>query len=243
MRGGVYYEGHASPVAGSVQGGLKESGTIKGGAGSVSASLSDAVGVKTNFTNGEKTYFFKYGGSISGDAGVILGGGLEGDATLGLTMDKDGNPVKLSIEAGRTYTTGLDLAAKWENLTQMAKGLKDAKLKGKDQAGSTLVYEANLDLTKPENRAAAEALVGSLAPGGKSPGEAAGALLQRSDQDGEIMLRRYDTSVASYGIDVGAGLGLKVGLEGEYETKNQVLTCATSHQPGGGFVVVQGCGP
>lgn len=104
------------------------------------------------------------------------------------TESEDGTPVDLTVRSAVGYSGSLDLAADAQGLEDLQRGLDEAGFAASESEGQLLEAEASLDLADPDNRAAAEDLIGALAPG-TSPlelFEEGGELYERFEESGEI---------------------------------------------------------
>jgi hypothetical protein len=204
----------AHPAQSYSQHGIQVSGqaTIvgaEGGAG-VQASQDEVDGTRTDNTTHRVTTYSRtlddFDLSVQVGDGLVGGAGMHRTATteLGLTADANGRPVDFEIVRVVQSSAGLGLPG-WARSTGAA--LKKA-LRARAGRGNAVEIEAHLDLTDPDNLAAAMAYEHASAAGRLTALRAVNARLML---DGVVQVRRYHLSRNSIGASVSLALGEKYG--------------------------------
>jgi hypothetical protein len=199
-------------------------GLLRGG---LQLRLDDAVGIRSERRTGRRTYFVREDRVVAPALRAKLlraslripGGGIaeaRGSLALGVTVDRRGDPVELSVSADGSLTAGQDL------LPRARAGPRPGA--GQQAGGDRLEVEARLDLRDPENVGAARRLLEALGRPDR-PGRllgAAQALGERLLDYSELEARRYrlDESVsgAAGRVKVGGGFGADVERDRERAT-------------------------
>ncbi len=145
--------------------------------GGLQVRLDDTVGIRSERRSGRRTFFVRESRVVTPSLRARLlattlrvpGRGLAeaaGDLVLGITVDRRGDPVELSVDTEGSVVANRDL------LPGAGGGRPPGE--GQQAAGDRLEVEARLDLRDPENAAAARRLLGALRRPGR-PGELLGA--------------------------------------------------------------------
>lgn len=197
------------------------------------------------FSDGSRQIYFKTSGGLSGDAGVLFGGGVAGgvDAsrTMGITYDKTGRPVKLMLLGTDQATGGLDLTGKGSDIATTLGSIEKATLNGNATSGGKVEFQAEVDLTQGDNAAIAKAFTDGVDPRTGQPvdsQQAAQDLYSAIDSTGKFNVRRYSVDSSKYSLDASAGI---FGFSGSYESTDSKLEQAFYKQRGGGMVPWKQC--
>jgi hypothetical protein len=200
----VYIQGG---VGGNVKGEAKLGGGLEGGLEGAAV-----LGGQWNRKTGEKTIYYRVNAKGEGSAKLLAGLGLSasGEVQLSVTYDKDGHPIKASIQGKGGVAGGIP---KLEGKDPVS-WLKSVSFGG--QEGARLEANFDLDLTDPANRQAFEDFLHNPISGADDLGK---AFLDR----GLFSARLYKTDQSKYGVSADAALGLKFGIEGGYEGNDSSL--------------------
>lgn len=178
---------------------------------------------------GGGTVYLKVDGSagadlLAGAAGLSLGG----DAKVALTLDHRGNPVTLTL-------TGNGKVQGTKTKSSDSGGDRLTFARSRKREGSAQLT-ATLDLTVPENAAAAQRLVKALRPGrAVELPDAVRALGGAIASGARLDLARYRKSERRYGGNVDASLGLGVGAGLDVVLTGGELADALTRPPGGAW--------
>jgi hypothetical protein len=225
----------------TVYGGVSLSGSASAGGGGAYAEAGGGVeaGVGAKFdANGDKTYFFRAKANVDAKAGISFAGGFgaggDGEITIGITYDKNGNEKTMSVEGVGSVSGGLDLTGE-SDLSGLMKGLEKGTVAGSSQQGKRIEFESELDLSDPANRRAARAFIDGKDPDTGQPvslGDATSQLYNRFDAAGKTNARLYDLDSSEVGVDVD---GTVLGFSLKYSSHDAHLTNAWFDPGPGGF--------
>jgi hypothetical protein len=191
--------------------------------------LRAAAGKATDHRDGSETYFVEAGAAAVLSASATLRnltttgeGGLRATARLALTR-RDGRWIDAALLATGEVSGSASVVGS-------AREVSDT-LNTPVSGARRWVVEAHLDLTKPGNHAAANALLDRLGTMPPQPGavrDAAAALARRIDDDAVIDVRAYalDRSSGGSGGQIGDGLG--IGYSKDKSTEKTRLVAATT---------------
>ena len=215
-----------------VEGGVRGLGRVgMGGSRALSGQLdgiADAMlGARRNRRSGELTISFGAGGAGAGLVAIAVdgnAGALDGQAVLGLTLDRRRRPVELSLSATGSVAAGRMLPA------GLARPLELAAEPGValNAVGRRWELGARVDLTDPDVAAAWAAF--RAAPASFAAMRALGEQL-RSRAYLEVRSYRLDSS--SNGAGVAVAFGLRVGGELAHAVDRSRLLAAASRPPFG----------
>jgi hypothetical protein len=219
----------------TIYGGVAIAGSSSAGAGGAYAAYGGGIeaGVGAKFSaNGDKTYFFRAKANANARAGSSLAGGFgvngDGEIMIGITYDKDGHEKVMTVNGVGTVTGGIDFRGSAENLSGMLGKLEKVGGSMVGQTGKRIEFESSLDLTIPENRAAARAFI----DGTMSLSDATANLIGRFDEQGKTNVRLYDVDKTEAGVDID---GAVVGFSAKYSESDATLTNAWYDPGPGGF--------
>ncbi len=184
-------------------------------------SFGGLLGMRTD-RDGAKTWMFTLDGTVAGPLAKAAGteGTGSGEVSLALTHDRHGGLKELTVSASGevSRTTGLS-----------PKTLATGRGKGRS---ATLT--ATLDLTDPEDRARAQALLDALRSASPTRAAAAVAGLAAAVADhAAVDVSTYATKEDTYGFDLAAGAGVQAGVQAEYSRNRTTLSGAWSRPPHG----------
>jgi hypothetical protein len=222
--GGVSVTGSASAGGGAYAG---ASGGIEGGVGA------------QYYANGDTTFFFRARANASGNAGLDFAGGFgvsgDGSVTIAITYDKDGHEKTMTVLGVGGVAGGIDFQGTQDGLSGVLKGIEAATVAGNAQSGKRIEFQSTLDLTKPENRAAARAFLDGRDPDTGQPvslTRATADLYDRFDADAATNVRTYDLDQTELGVDVD---GSVLGFSAKYASHDANLSDAWFDPGPGGF--------
>jgi hypothetical protein len=196
--------------------------------GSATVGVQGAVGLRTDRATGARTYYFE--GGVGADAQVSLRAIRSATAAAGADRER----YALTVGADRRW---LDLAivrtgevSATVTLPRTLQPVADA-LNAPSGGGRRWVAETHLDLSDPDNQAAARAFVDLLAAVPPRPAALARAratLAARLDAHGIVDVRTYAIARAATGVDVHVGGVLGVGGGVQDTTEHTRLIAATT---------------
>jgi hypothetical protein len=197
-------------------------------------------GAQTDHTTGNRMYYFS--AAVSGEANASVAGTEANASASGsdddrytLTIGPDGRWLDLAVT--RTGT----LAARADIPRQVAP-IADA-LDVPTAGGRRWLTESHLDLTDPENLAAARTLVGavtdSLHPAGIPA--ALGALDRRVNDHAVVDARTYAVDRETFGAEGHVGVALNAGAKYQTSTEQTRLVAATTRGIDGQWRVRHDC--
>ena len=204
-----------APTLAASRRGLAVSLGASAGAVGVQLGADDLFGVATDRATGRRTFAVRRRNDVAASLslrGQSAGGALGTDELYTVTVDRDGRPVDLGVMSGRDASGeagALQRAVRRES-------------------------EEHLDLTDPENLAAARDFlreVPSPRPRLGRAVEVSGALRARLDEDGVLDERAYAVSDSSDGVGAETGTGLG-HLGADYEHHEQRLRLVAARQRG-----------
>jgi hypothetical protein len=197
--------------------------------GRYGGALTRAVGMRTERSTGRRTMYLSFEGGGSASLGSkLLGSGSAaegGRLVVGVTLDRDGEPVEASISAARAGTARGRLPSRIE------------KLLGEQprSVGARVELEARLDLADPGNAAAIDAFLRAMRRPDRAGdvADASSALGERIAQEAQLEARVYDAASESneLGGRVRVGGGLGAGVETREDSSG--LLGAWERPPGG----------
>jgi hypothetical protein len=216
----VFVEGGVRGLASVDLGGTRAAGQLDG--------IADAMlGARHDRRSGELQISLGAGGAGAGLVAIAMGGNagaLDGQAVLGLTLDRRRRPVELSLSASGSVAAGELLPAALARPLEQASG-RGATLHG---AGRRWELAARVDLHDPDVAAAWRAFRRDPA----SPAAIRG--LGEQLRDRAVMdVRSYRLDSSSDGVAAAAALGLRVGGELEHAIDRATLLAAATRPPFG----------
>lgn len=207
--------------------------------------------------DGETTWYLRLSAAASArlrlpaSALAARGGG---GAVLSYTLDRDGRPRTLGLHLAGAAAGTASLAGEGRSGGGTARGASGrGTTGGADAAGghgadgegraSLVELDASLDLTVPDNRAAAAELLDALTSDLAAAPALAAALSARIARRGQIDLRRY--ALRSDATQLGGELSLGISLGGSFErtSKGLRLVDARTRLPGLPFLARDDCRP
>jgi hypothetical protein len=202
------------------------------GSAAGAATLRGSGGTLTDRVSGTITYFLEAGADAVLDLSASFRGlraaatgQAGGAARLALTVDRDGRWVDLAMTA-----TG-DLSAS-ARLPEGSGPIADA-LDVPSAGGRRWVADAHLDLSDPQNLAAAHAVVDGLLaipPAPRAVGAAVADLARRIDSHAVVDVRAYALDRTSSGFSLHVGDG--VGFGGSHESSTESTRLITARTRG-----------
>ena len=217
-------------------------GKLSSGLGAVlkaryGGALTRAAGIRTDERSGARTFYLRLDGAGSAGLAAKIVGAADvseaGKLVVGVTLDRDGDPVEASLSAARSLGGSAKLPA------QLASVLGTPPL----ALGARLEVDARLDLRDPDNAAAIDGFLRAA----KRPdrlGDLAGAaerLGERIAQDAQLDQRAYEASSTSR--ETGGRVRLGGGLAAGVETRDDKasLLGAWERPPGGQWLERADC--
>lgn len=191
--------------------------------------LTRAVGIRTDERTGRRTLYLSFdGGGSAGLAAKVVGSGTlseGGKLVVGVTLDRDGDPVEASLSAARSFGAGAKLPAQFESLL----GARPRAVGGRLEA------DARLDLTDPGNAAAIDGFLRAVSrpDGRRDLAGAAERLGERIAQDAQLDARVYEASSTSKEAGGRVRLGGGIGAGVETRDDEAGLLGAWERPPGG----------
>jgi hypothetical protein len=216
----VFYEGGVRAVGRAAGGARVLSGRLDGMAGAT-------LGLRRDRRSGQVTVGLGAGASGAGLVSGAVGGNaglLDGQAVLGLTLDRQGRPVELSVSATGRIAAGAALPP----------GIADALKQTADPRTSTSTggrrweLGARVDLRDP-------AVAGAWRMFRRSPTSSASirALGAALRTHASVDVRSYRLDGSSSGIEGSVALGIKLGGEYEHAVDRARLLAAATRPPFG----------
>jgi len=217
----VFAEGGARAFA-------RVSGKTAGGPGGQLDGMASAIlGARRDRRNGQLTVSLGAGTAGTGIVSVLVGGGagvLDGQAVLGLTLDRRGRPAELTLSATGRAAAGATLP----------KGILDAVAQAADPRTQTSTggrrweLGARVDLHDPAVAGAWRAFRG--APTSTAAIRGLGEALR---DHATVDVRTYALDSATTGIGVSLALGMKLGAEYDHAVDRAKLLSAARRPPFG----------
>jgi zinc ribbon protein len=228
-----------------------------------------AKGTPASLGNEPSTLLKSLPPSIMDQLTAGIGGELEGDTMLSLSVDKKsilGQPVlvpkSISIEASGGYKGEADFSGTKGAFKELADKLNGLLGKGtikklgaglSTTEGRTLQFSANVDFEKHPDAlislaafltaAEADSKDGSTADDHARLRTAARDLADRFDREATVSLVTFDTGSTNAKFDAAFGEGLAFGLGASFTLSDQALSQADFRDPLLGFVQSQSCRP
>ncbi len=204
------------------------SGKSAGGPGGQLDGLTSAIlGARRDRRNGQVTVSLGAGASGTGIVSVLIGGGagvLDGQAVLGLTLDRHGRPAELTLSATGRATSGATLP----------KGIADAVVQAADPRTQTSTggrrweLGARVDLRDPVVTGAWRAF--RRAP---TSGAAIRGLGEALRGHATVDVRTYALDSSTNAIGGSVALGIRFGGEYEHAVDRARLLAAARRPPFG----------
>ncbi|MEA2155225.1 MAG: hypothetical protein QOE11_1365 [Solirubrobacteraceae bacterium] len=185
------------------------------------------LGVRHDRRSGELTVALTAGGGASGLVSIAVGGeagDLDGDAVLGLTLDRGHRPVALTVSAAGTVAAGATMPS---GIAQALERAADPVKQG-SAGGRRWEFGARADLTDPGIARAWKAFRRSPA----SP-VAIRALGEQLRDHARLDVRSYRLDNSSSRVGAEIALGLKLGGEYEHAIDRSRLLAAATRPPFG----------
>lgn len=195
--------------------------------------------------DGTVTTYVRVEGSLLAQLGLppaTREGAAASEGVLSIVRGPDGRPRSLGVSAAGGGAGRIELAGR-AGARGRGGGGRGGDASADVLRGALVELEATLDLTDPDNLAAAAALVEALgddAARGDMPRRAL-ALGRRFDSDGQIDLRAYRSSASARGIGVEIGLGVSAGAGWKQSTSGLELLAAWTRLPGLPFLARDDC--
>jgi hypothetical protein len=220
----------------SLSGGVGVAGVAKAG---VRIGAEDTDGERVDRRTGRRTVYLHARDGASGSLKLLLPT-LEGtrarEELYAVTLDRDGEPLELEVGASGVVAAGVSVPA-------VAAGAARA-LGARAARPRLLELDERLDLTDPDNRAAAGDFLGAVLsprPAVGSGPAVAGALRARLDAAGTARARTYALDESDRGAGGHLGAGLRLGGAIGERTSTTRLLSAAAHAPGGAWHADAGC--
>jgi hypothetical protein len=215
-----------------VEGGVRGLGSVDvGGARALGGQLhgiADAMlAARRDRRTGELQISFGAGGTGAGLVAIAVGGNtgaLDGQAVLGLTLDRRRRPVELSLSASGSVAAGAMLPLGLARPLELTAGPGAALNAG----GRRWELGARVSLGDPGVAAAWRAF--RSAPASRAAIRGLGEALR---DHAVLDVRSYRVDSSSAGVGVGAALGLRVGGELEHTIYRARLVAAATRPPFG----------
>ncbi len=227
------------PRARTVEGGVI--GDVSGDLFGSEASAEGAAMVgATFFEDGTRVVYV----DVSADAGLEAGipgfsasANVKPKTIVALHYDKDGKLARLRVSASVAGVAAADLpglSQEWMNPSgglpsaggtgsmrdQLAAAMREASVTVRGQGELSVETIINLDLTNPENRAAAEQYARALGSAHSNPSllvEETGDLVGVLAENGTMTADVFAGSSTPFGFSAAGALGLKFGIEASHE--------------------------
>jgi hypothetical protein len=193
------------------------------------------AGTRVDRRTGHRTIYVQASSDASLEAGGVLGLGRHGGGErYAVELDADGRPLDLQVTATGTFAGSSDLP----DVVQPVAGL----LATGATTGRVFQVDVHLDLTDPENLAAARGLLDAMRPHFGAPAAASQALRKRLDERGtveaRILAQADDDATHHLQLPVGPDIG---GSWGHDHTTTRLLA-ATSRGLDGRWLQRIDCG-
>ena len=204
------------------------SGKSAGGPGGQLDGLTSAIlGARRDRRNGQVTVSLGAGASGSGIVSVLIGGGagiLDGQAVLGLTLDRRGRPAELTLSATGKATDG----------AMLPKGIVDAMVQAGDPRTQTATGGRRWEVGARADRRD-PAVAGAWQAFRRAPTSSAatGALGEALRDHATVDVRTYALNSSTSGFGGSVALGIKFGGEYEHAVDRAKLLAAARRPPFG----------
>jgi hypothetical protein len=201
----------------------------------VGISAADTAGSRVDTATGQRTFYLRRRNSASASvtAGEAAGEGAGASETeYAVTVDRDGRPVTLTVIDTGTLSGSMDLPPRLQPLA--------GALAVPTRGNRAWVTESHLDLSEPDNLAAAQQVVAQLrAPRPRLGGlvDVPEALERALEERAVINARTYSMSGSSYGGELAGrvgGVGVGVDITAK-ETESAHLVAAMTRGADGGW--------
>jgi hypothetical protein len=216
------------PASHTSQGGASVTLALSGSPGALTLGAADLAG-QTVGADGRRTYLVRRRNDLALALGDVAQGAGGADELDTVTVDRAGRPLDLGILRGDELSGSVSLPA----VVQPAAGFLDAPASG----ARRWEVEQHLDLTEPDNLAAAGAFLRQVKAPRPHLGRAvavSAALRRALDERGVLDARTYALDETSSGVDAGARVGVgPVGAGYERRTRSARLVAAMQRGPGG----------
>jgi hypothetical protein len=215
-----------APDAVTTTGGVRVSAQGQAGnAVDLEAALGATAGRRVERATGRRTWYLE----VERSAALALTGGVarlgaDAQASVALTVARDGTPLELAVTATGSVAGSLALPG----------SLPHGAGAGAERARSVEVATA-LDLAQPDDLAAVRRLLGALRPGPAAAG-APGALADvgaRLAGHGRVEIRRSGVDATEVGAGLQGGAGAEAGVDASLTRATSRLLDAWT-RPGGG---------
>lgn len=239
---GVKHEPFPRADAVFVEGGPSAAASAQASSGGWSAgfkaAIAGALGARES-RSGTTTFYYRLDESVAGDLDAVVasaGGTGRVEGLLEYRVARDGRPLSLRFQSVRGWTGRLALAGHARNLPELERGLRRGGASLGGSTGQTLEYQALLDLRRPANRRASQAVIDGLRRDPLALPRLVRRLGRRMAVDGTVDLRTFATHDRQDGIGAGGRLG--VGLSGDYANRTTIagLVDAYTRPPGDRFL-------
>jgi len=197
-------------------------------------SFSRLAGTRTDARTGHRTVYVQSSSHTSLTVGGVLGLAHDGGGErYEVEFDAHGRPLDLRVISHGRYDGSADLPG----VVQPVAGM----LAAGPAEGRVYSVEAHLDLTDPDNLAAARGLMDAMRPHFGDPAAAAQALRRRLDEHGSIEARvlTQDVDDASHGLK--SPVGPDIGASWAHESRTTRLLAATSRGLDGQWIPRTDC--
>jgi hypothetical protein len=214
------------------EGGARALGRVDGSGGRVLSGrldgMADAMlGLHRDRRSGRLTLSLGAGSSGSGLVSGAIGdnaGLLDGQAVLGLTLDRHGRPLELSLSAAGRVAAGAALPA---GIADALKQTADPRI-STSTGGRRWEFGARVDLRDPAVAGAWKVFRGS-----PTSSDAIRALGEALRTHASLDVRSYRVDSSSSGIEGSVALGIKLGGEYEHAVDRARLLAAATRPPFG----------
>lgn len=198
-----------------------------------------AVVGRTRTRSGPTTWYLRLDAAATAQLRLPaseLSAAVAGEAVLSYTLDRDGRPLALGVQA----------AAEGGGRAALAGAVRRGRLRrgsgsGDDARGGVVELAATLDLTDPANREAAAGLLAALQGTGPSIASQAAALGRRIATGAQVDVRAYRQRTSARQVGAQVALGLAVGGSWGRSTKGLELVYAATRLPGLPFLTRDDC--
>jgi hypothetical protein len=192
------------------------------------------AGTRIDHRTGHRTIYVQLASSAKLDVRGVLGlSHADGGERYAVELDAQGRPVDLQVQATGRFGGSTDLP----DVAQPIAGL----LAHGSADGRVYEIDAHLDLTDPENLAAARGLINAMSFHFGSPAAASQALRRRLDEQGTVEARVLRQTDDTQEHALQSPLGPRVGIAWGHEDRSTELLAATSRGLDGNWVPRTDC--
>lgn len=206
---------------------VSAAGTLLGAQASLEAE--DVFGTRTDRRSGQVTAYVRRRNALVGSVATLSRAGDRSEQ-YAVVLDRGGRPLDLVVLDSGTGTAPRQVGVRAPGVgtTGSARGYR--------AEGRLWTTETHLDLTDPDNLAAARSFLAQVRAPSPRLGDVvrvSDALRRRLDERGVVHARTLELSTSGVGMGAGVALGLEVGGEVEHAVQSARLVEAATRGPDG----------